>query len=97
MPEDNISTATPAPETFSPIETKTPPSPAPIDETPKPSVRIEKIDASTARKIDTTQSVTVLNVDDLRKQKTDLESELGVKQQMLDDINEVLDAFDSQT
>ncbi len=97
MPEENISTATPAPETFSPTETKTPPNPAPVDQTPKPSVRIEKIDEKTARKIDVSQSVTILNVDDLRKQKSELESELTVKQQMLDDINVVIDAFDNQT
>ena len=101
MPEDTVSTAksdTLAPsETIPPTDTSSPAIPKPVDQTPKPSVRIEKIDAKTARKIDITQSVTVLNVDDLRKMKDDLESELGVKQKMLQDINEVIDAFDNQS
>lgn len=58
--------------------------------------KIERIDEVMARKIDMTQSVTVINIDFLRKQKEELENEIGAKQKMLDDITEVVSAFDSQ-
>jgi hypothetical protein len=54
---------------------------------------IEKIDENTARKIDTRQSVTILNIEDLRKQKAELEKEIADRQKMLDEINVIVAEF----
>lgn len=55
---------------------------------------IEKIDENTARKIDTRQSVTILNIEDLRKQKAELEKEIADRQKMLAEIDEITTEFD---
>lgn len=55
---------------------------------------IEKIDENTGRKIDTRQSVTIINVEDLRKQKAEIEKEIADRQRMLAEIDEVITAFD---
>lgn len=51
---------------------------------------IEKIDAENFRKIDTRQEVTVLNINELQKQKTDLEKEAARIKSELAKINEIL-------
>ena len=71
----------------------------PVDDTSivKPmKFRIEKIDNTMARKIDLTQSVSVINIDLLRQQQQDLENEIGAKQKILDDVTEIVRAFDSE-
>ena len=71
----------------------------PVDDTSvvKPlKFRIEKIDNTMARKIDLSQSVTVINIDLIRQQQKDLQSEIGGKQKMLDDITEIVRAFDNE-
>lgn len=55
---------------------------------------IEKIDENTARKIDTRQSVTILNIEDLRKQKAELKDQIGKLQNMLAEIDEIIGEFD---
>lgn len=55
---------------------------------------LEKIDEQTARKTDTRQSVTIVNVEDLRKQKAELEKEIADRQKMLAEIDELVTAFD---
>lgn len=54
---------------------------------------IEKIGENTARKIDTRQSVTILNIEDLRKQKAELEKEIADRQKMLDEISVIVAEF----
>lgn len=71
----------------------------PVDDTSivKPlKFRIEKIDNTMARKIDLTQSVSVINIDLLRQQQADLQNEIDGKQQILDDITEIVRAFDNE-
>lgn len=56
--------------------------------------KIERIDEKTARKTDQTESVTILNMDFLRTQKTELEEELSVKQKILTEVSEIIEEFD---
>lgn len=56
--------------------------------------KIERIDEKTARKTDQTESVTILNMDFLRTQKTELEEEVQVKQKILTEVSEIIDEFD---
>lgn len=55
---------------------------------------LEKIDEQNARKIDTRQSVTIVNVEDLRRQKAELEKEIADRQKMLAEIEEIITEFD---
>ncbi len=55
---------------------------------------LEKIDEQNARKIDTRQSVTIVNVEDLRRQKAELENEIADRQKMLAEIEEIITEFD---
>ncbi|TAK04206.1 hypothetical protein EPO34_03610 [Patescibacteria group bacterium] len=55
---------------------------------------LEKIDEQTARKTDTRQSVTIVNVEDLRRQKAELEKEIADRQKMLAEIEEIITEFD---
>lgn len=56
--------------------------------------KIERIDEKTARKTDQTESVTILNMDFLRTQKSELEEELNVKQKILTEVSEIIVEFD---
>lgn len=56
--------------------------------------KIERIDEKTARKTDQTESVTILNMDFLRKQKDELQEEVGVKQKILTEVSEIIEEFD---
>lgn len=63
---------------------------------PTKKFTIEKIDEKTAKKVDQTQSVTILNMDFLRQQKVELEQEVELKQKALTDITELVEEFDKQ-
>ena len=54
---------------------------------------LEKIDAENVKKIDTHESVSIVNIPALQKQKDDLEKQIVVMQQQLVQINEVLDEY----
>ncbi|OQA37269.1 MAG: hypothetical protein BWY53_00016 [Parcubacteria group bacterium ADurb.Bin326] len=54
---------------------------------------LEKIDAENVKKIDTHESVSIVNIPALQKQKDDLEKQIAVMQQQLVQINEVLDEY----
>lgn len=54
---------------------------------------LEKIDAENVKKIDTHESVSIVNIPALQKQKNDLEKQIAVMQQQLVQINEVLDEY----
>jgi Tfp pilus assembly protein PilO len=54
---------------------------------------LEKIDDENAKKIDTHESVSVVNIPALQKQKEDLEKQIATMQQQLVQINEVLDEY----
>lgn len=56
--------------------------------------KIERIDEKMARKTDQTESVTILNMDFLRTQKTELEEEVQVKQKILTEVSEIIEEFD---
>lgn len=56
--------------------------------------KIERIDEKTARKTDQTESVTILNMDFLRTQKTELEEEVQVRQKILTEVSEIIEEFD---
>jgi len=55
---------------------------------------IEKIDENTARKIDTMESVSIINIEGLRKQKTELEQEVARLIKELDQTNEIISEFE---
>lgn len=63
-----------------------------MDETKK--FTIERIDEKTAKKVDHTQSVTILNMDLIRQQKKELGEELEVKQKVFDEITAIVDEFE---
>lgn len=54
---------------------------------------LEKIDDENVKKIDTHESVSVVNIPALQKQKEDLEKQIATMQQQLVQINEVLDEY----
>ena len=54
---------------------------------------LEKIDAENAKKIDTHESISIVNIPALQKQKEELEKQIAVMQQQLVQINEVLDEY----
>ena len=54
---------------------------------------LEKIDAENVKKIDTHESVSIVNIPALQKQKDDLEKQIAVMQQPLVQITEVLDEY----
>lgn len=54
---------------------------------------LEKIDGENVKKIDTHESVSVVNIPALQKQKEDLEKQIATMQQQLVQINEVLDEY----
>ncbi len=56
--------------------------------------KIERIDEKTARKTDETKSVTILNMDFLRRQKKEIEEEVQVRQKILTEVSEIIEEFD---
>ncbi len=54
---------------------------------------LEKIDNENAKKIDTHESVSVVNIPALQKQKEEMEKQIATMQQQLVQINEVLDEY----
>jgi len=57
------------------------------------SFTLEKIDEQTARKTDMRESVSIINIEDLREQKAWLEKEIADRRKMLAEIDEVLAEF----
>ncbi len=55
---------------------------------------IERIDEKTAKKVDHTQSVTILNMELIRQQKEELGKELEIKQKVYDEISVIVDEFE---
>jgi Tfp pilus assembly protein PilO len=54
---------------------------------------LEKIDDENVKKIDTHESVSVVNIPALQKQKEEMEKQIATTQQQLVQINEVLDEY----
>jgi Tfp pilus assembly protein PilO len=54
---------------------------------------LEKIDNENAKKIDTHESVSVVNIPALQKQKEEMEKQIATMQQQLVQIDEVLDEY----
>ena len=61
---------------------------------PAKKFQLEKIDNKTAKKIDTMESVSIVDIEGLRKQKTELEQEVAQLNKMLAEINEVISEFE---
>lgn len=82
-----------------PDETTTPESvstPEVTAETKELKFTIEKIDENTARKIDKSETVSIINIDILRNHREELEGEIALKQHALDEINEIIAEFDKK-
>jgi hypothetical protein len=60
----------------------------------KAKFTIERIDEKTAKKVDQTQSVTILNMDLIRQQKEELGKELEIKQKVYNEISVIVDEFE---
>ncbi len=61
---------------------------------PTKKFTIEKIDEKTAKKIDTMESVSIINIEGLRKQKTELEQEVARLNKELAQTNEIISEFE---
>lgn len=57
---------------------------------------IEKIDEKTARKTDKTETVSIINIDILRKHREELLGEIAIKQTALDEVNAIINEFDKK-
>ncbi len=60
----------------------------------KPKFKIEKIDEKTARKIDTMESISTVDIDGLRKQSTELSDQIAKLAKMKAEMDEVISEFD---
>lgn len=61
---------------------------------PTKKFTIEKIDEKTARKIDTMESVSIVDIEGLRKQKVELEQEVARLNKELAQTNEIISEFE---
>ena len=71
-------------------------APAEAAEVKEQKFTIEKIDEKTARKIDKTETVSILNIDILRKHREELQGEIAMKQASLDEINAIIVEFEKK-
>lgn len=62
--------------------------------TPIQKFKLEKIDEKTAKKIDTMESVSIVDIEGLRKQKTELEQEVARLNKELAQTNEIISEFE---
>jgi len=70
---------------------------APVEaETKELTFTIEKIDEKTARKVDKTETVSIINIDILRKLREELQGEIAVKQASFDEINAIITEFEKK-
>lgn len=83
MPEE-ITTSESAPATEATAETK------------ELTFTIEKIDEKTARKVDKTETVSIINIDILRKLREELQGEIAIKQASFDEINTIIIEFEKK-
>lgn len=61
---------------------------------PTKKFTIEKIDEKTAKKIDAMESISIINIEGLRKQKTELEQEVARLNKELAQTNEIISEFE---
>ncbi|MDP2704772.1 MAG: hypothetical protein U1C57_03775 [Candidatus Doudnabacteria bacterium] len=61
---------------------------------PTKKFTIEKIDEKTAKKIDTMESTSIINIEGLRKQKIELEQEVVRLNKELAQTNEIISEFE---
>ncbi len=87
MPEELTTTPESSTSTGAPAETA---------ETKEQKFTIEKIDEKTARKIDKTETVTIINIDILRKLREELQGEITIKQASFDEINAIITEFEKK-
>ena len=89
MPEETPTTSTA--DTSPPVDSGTPVDTKPPE--PKEKFTLEKIDADNVKKTDSRPDVTIINIPNMQKQKTEIEEMIGKFQSQLDQINEVLFEF----
>ena len=65
-------------------------------ETKQLKFTIEKIDEKTARKIDKTETVSIINIDILRKLREELQGEIALKQASFDEVNAIITEFEKK-
>jgi uncharacterized protein (DUF169 family) len=82
--------------TQTPESSATTEAPVEAAETKELKFTIEKIDEKTARKIDKTETVTIINIDILRKLREELQGELAMKQASFDEINAIIVEFEKK-
>jgi len=61
---------------------------------PNQKFKLEKINEKTAKKIDTMESVSIIDIEGLRKQKTELEQEVARLNKELAQTNEIISEFE---
>lgn len=82
--------------TTTPESTTTTGTPADAAETKELKFTIEKIDEKTARKIDKTETVTIINIDILRKLREELQGEIALKQASFDEVDAIITEFEKK-
>ena len=71
-------------------------APVEVAEVKEQKFTIEKIDEKTARKIDKTETVSIINIEILRKHREELQGEIAIKQTALDEVSAIIDEFDKK-
>lgn len=87
MPDELTTTPESSASTEAPVE---------ATETKELKFTIEKIDEKTARKIDKTETVSIINIDILRKLREELQGEIAMKQASFDEINAIIVEFEKK-
>lgn len=82
--------------TTTPESTASTGTPAEVAETKEMNFTIEKIDEKTARKIDKSETVSIINIDILRKHREELQGEIAIKQTALDEVNAIITEFEKK-
>lgn len=87
MPDELTTTPEASASTEAPVE---------ATEVKEQKFTIEKIDEKTARKIDKSETVSIINIDILRKHREELQGEIAIKQTALDEVNAIITEFEKK-
>lgn len=87
MPEELTQTPEASTSVAKPVE---------VTEVKEQKFTIEKVDEKTARKIDKSETVSIINIDILRKHREELQGEIAIKQAALDEVNAIITEFEKK-